>query len=772
MLEKILLGKLYKSPNPQSLTLIPLHRRRVDFSIRWLTLFGLFWARLCALILVLELRSYGQGRPCPYGYYERLFPSYFLFMSPLTLALFAPVVAVVCMLYSLVFWRGVTSAETGNDAMKKVAGAISTGARAFIQRQYRTITVLALVVGIAMILGYGIGGNDWVHGLELGVSFLLGALLSGLSGIVSMVVATRTNLKTAAAAKHGLNAALRMSLRGGTVSAIIISSLSLLGIGGLYLFYDLVMDINVSAIPELIVGYGFGASFVALFAQLGGGIYTKAADVGADLVGKVEAGIPEDDPRNPAVIADLVGDNVGDCAGRGADLFESLSAENVGAMILGVTLASYFGVQGILFPLILAAIGLVASIVGVYAVHARAGEAPMKAMIRGFWVTVALMTVAMVVCCYYLLNVETLNGNGSTWTWFAGAGFLGILTSIAFVYLTDYYTGKQYRPVRAIADASTTGHGTNVIIGTAIGMESTGLSVLAVCASLYGSYWLGLQTGLPAGGLYGTAVATMGMLSVVGYILSMDMFGPITDNAGGIVEMSKAPDEMRNVTDELDAAGNTTKALTKGYAVGSAALAAFLLFSAFMEEADLQVVNLASMEVFVGGFLGAMVVFFFTSLTIRSVGRAAGVIVEEVRRQFREKKGIMDGSDQPDYAAAVDIATKSALREMMLPGILAVAAPVVVGLLLGKEAVAGLLMIGTIVGVLLACYLNNSGGAWDNAKKYIESGVHGGKKSFAHQAAVTGDTVGDPFKDTAGPSLHVLIKLFATLSLALAPLFM
>jgi K(+)-stimulated pyrophosphate-energized sodium pump len=724
------------------------------------------------LFLILKLRSYGQGKPCPYGHYDDSFPFLILFMSPLYLALFPPAVAVVCMLYSLVFWNGVTSAETGNDAMQKVARAISTGARAFIQRQYRTITILALVVGIAMILGYGLGAKDWNHGLQLGVAFLLGALLSGLSGIVSMVVATRTNLKTAAAAKHGLNAALQMSLRGGTVSAIIISGLSLLGIGGLYLFYDVVMDINVSSIPQLIVGYGFGASFVALFAQLGGGIYTKAADVGADLVGKVEAGIPEDDPRNPAVVADLVGDNVGDCAGRGADLFESLSAENVGAMILGVTLASYFGVQGILFPLILSAIGLVASIIGVYTVRARAGEAPMKAMIRGFWVTVVLMTIAMVVCCYYLLNVATPNGQGSTWTWFAMAGFLGILTSIAFVYLTDYYTGKQYRPVRAIADASTTGHGTNVIIGTAIGMESTGLSVLSVCAALYGSYWLGLQTGLPAGGLYGTAVATMGMLSVVGYILSMDMFGPITDNAGGIVEMSKSSDEMRNVTDELDAAGNTTKALTKGYAVGSAALAAFLLFSAFMEEADLSVVNLASMEVFVGGFLGAMVVFFFTSLTIRSVGRAAGVIVEEVRRQFREKKGIMDGTDEPDYAAAVDISTKSALREMMMPGLLAVAAPIVVGLLLGKEAVAGLLMIGTIVGVLLACYLNNAGGAWDNAKKYIESGVHGGKKSPAHQAAVTGDTVGDPFKDTSGPSLHVLIKLFATLSLALAPLFM
>ncbi len=497
--------------------------------------------------------------------------------------------------------------------------------------------------------------------------------------------------------------------------------------------------------------------------------------MGADLVGKIEAGIPEDDPRNPAVVADLVGDNVGDCAGRGADLFESMSAENIGAMILGVTLASLFGFKGILFPLLLSSIGLVASVIGVYTVHARPNELPMKAMTRGFWVTVALMTIAIFVCTNLLLNAPVTNAYtgvlANTWLWFGLAGFVGILTSVAFVYITDYYTGKQFRPVRAIAEASTTGHGTNVIAGTAIGMESTGLTVLTVCIALFVSYWLGTQTGLAAGGLYGTAVATMGMLSVVSYILSMDMFGPITDNAGGIVEMSKAPEEMRVVTDELDATGNTTKALTKGYAVGSAALAAFLLFSAYLEEANFAVVDLAKVPVFIGAFLGAMVVFFFTSLTIRAVGKAAGVIVEEVRRQFREKKGIMDGTDEPDYAAAVDIATKSALREMIIPGLVAIAAPIVVGVGLGKEAVAGLLMVGTIIGVLLAAYLNNAGGAWDNAKKYIETGAHGGKKSPAHQAAVTGDTVGDPFKDTAGPSLHVLIKLFATLTLALAALF-
>ncbi len=702
-----------------------------------------------------------------------------------SLEFFAPVVALIGLCYSLVFWKGVTSAEDGTPAMQKVAKAISTGARAFIRRQYRTITVLALAVALLILLAYGWAGasattgmTGWMRGTAVSSAFLLGAILSGLSGVISMVVATKANLKVASSAKNGLNAALQMSLRAGTVPAIIITALSLLGISGLYLLYTMALDFPARDVPAMIIGYGFGASFVALFAQLGGGIYTKAADVGADLVGKVEAGIPEDDPRNPAVIADLVGDNVGDCAGRGADLFESISAENVGAMVLGAVLFGTFGVQGILFPMVLGAVGLVASVIGVYCVKAKDGEAPMKAMKRGFWATTILMGITLYALCTWLLNVDvTVAGADGvartfgTGLWFFGAGLLGLLTAVAFVYLTDYYTGKQFRPVRSIADASTTGHGTNVIAGTAIGMESTGLSVITVCIALFGSYWLGAQTGLDSGGLYGTAVATMGMLSTVTYILAMDMFGPITDNAGGIVEMSNSPDAYRLVTDELDAAGNTTKALTKGYAVGSAALAAFLLFSAYLEETRLTSVNLADVSVFVGSFLGAMVIFFFTSLTIRAVGRAAGVIVEEVRRQFRENKGIMAGTSEPDYAAAVDIATKSALRQMVMPGLLAVAAPVVIGLLLGKEAVAGLLMVGTIVGILMACYLNNAGGAWDNAKKYIETGVHGGKKSFAHQAAVTGDTVGDPFKDTAGPSLHVLIKLFATLTLALAALF-
>lgn len=711
------------------------------------------------LPLVLAHLGALRSRLCPSTNF-----SHFL-MNTLLLELFAPVVAIAGLLYAIVFWRYVKHAESGTAAMQKVAAAISTGSRAFVRRQYRTITILSLIVGVLMILVYGLTGDEggWARGFEVGIAFLLGAFLSGLSGVVSMVVATKANLKTAHAAKGGLNAALRMALRGGTVSAIVITALSLLGISALYLFYRLVLGYDALDVPKLIVGYGFGASFVALFAQLGGGIYTKAADVGADIVGKIEAGIPEDDPRNPAVIADLVGDNVGDCAGRGADLFESISAENIGAMVLGV---AAFGLPGIMFPLVLRSIGLIAAIIGVYAVKVKEGEAPMKAMIRGFWVTTILTTIALFITSYYLLN----DGLGS-WLWFALAGLAGVLTAVAFVYITDYYTGKQHRPVRVIADASLTGHATNIISGTAVGMESTALSVIAVCAALFVSYELGGQTSLVAGGIYGTAIATMGMLSVVGYVLAMDMFGPITDNAGGIVEMSKAPEEYRTVTDELDATGNTTKALTKGYAVGSAALAAFLLFSAYMEEKGMTEVNLADMRVFIGSFLGAMVIFFFTSLAIRAVGRAAGVIVEEVRRQFREKKGIMEGTEDPDYAVAVDIATKSALREMILPGIVAVASPIVIGVALGKEAVAGMLMVGTIVGILMAAYLNNSGGAWDNAKKLIEGGLHGGKKSFAHQASVTGDTVGDPFKDTAGPSLHVLIKLFSTLTLALAALF-
>jgi K(+)-stimulated pyrophosphate-energized sodium pump len=684
------------------------------------------------------------------------------------LDLFAPGVGILALLYGWFLWSQVSRQGIGGGAMQKVATAIREGANAFLKRQYRTIVTLAIVVAIAISSIYGVtGGPDgWTKGFQVGGAFILGALLSAVAGAVSMVVAVRANIRTAHAASQGLNAALLTALRAGAVSGITIVALSLLGVAALYLLYTLGFHVDPARVPGIIVGYGFGASFVALFAQLGGGIYTKAADVGADLVGKVEAGIPEDDPRNPAVIADLVGDNVGDCAGRGADLFESISAESIGAMVLGALLYPVFGVKGVLFPLVLHALGLVATILGLLVVRARDGEAPMKALTRGYWVTTVLAAIALFFTTRTLLAAEGVNTMNFFW-----AGLVGVFTSVAFVYITDYYTGKQHRPVQSIAQASETGHGTNVIAGMAVGMESTAFPVLVVGAALLLSFFFGEQTGIEHGGLYGTAVATMGMLTTVGYILAMDMYGPITDNAGGIVEMSDAPEKTRNVTDELDATGNTTKALTKGYAVGSAALAAFLLFSAYLEESKISVVDLAKVPVFVGALIGGMIVFLFASLAIRAVGKAAGVIVEEVRRQFREKPGIMDGTDQPDYAAAVDIATKSALQRMVLPGVIAIAAPIAVGLLLRAEAVAGFLMVGTIVGILLAAVLNNSGGAWDNAKKYIEGGHHGGKKSFAHQAAVTGDTVGDPFKDTAGPSLHVLIKLFSTLTLALAALF-
>jgi len=590
-----------------------------------------------------------------------------------------------------------------------------------------------------------------------------------------MYMSVKANLRTAAAAQHSVNKALKMAIRGGAFSGILVVALSLLGVGGLFVAYGGVA--NPTEVPLLLVGFGFGASFVALFAQLGGGIYTKAADVGADLVGKVEAGIPEDDPRNPAVIADLVGDNVGDCAGRGADLFESTAAENIGAMILGIALFPVFGFKGIIFPLVARAFGLIASIVGVMVVSIKESQDPMKGLNKGYFVTTILSIVGFGISSYLLLtpSAEYLLANptsANAWMWFFGAGLVGIVASVAFVYITQYYTEYRYRPVKEIAEASETGGATNIISGFAVGLESTGLPVLVISASLIASYYLGNATGIIHGGLYGTAVATMGMLATAAYILAMDNFGPITDNAGGIVEMSKAPEEIRKRTDRLDAVGNTTKALTKGYAVGSAALAAFLLFSAFLEAAKLTSIDLAKPIVFVGGLIGAMLIFVFSSFAIRAVSRAAGYIINDVRAQFKEKLGIMAGTEKPDYARSVDICTKGALKEMVLPGLTAVAVPTIVGFTLGVEAVGATLMVGTIAGVVLALTLNNGGGAWDNAKKYIEMGAHGGKGSFAHKAAVVGDTVGDPFKDTAGPSLHVLIKLLSTLTLVLAPLFL
>ncbi len=703
-----------------------------------------------------------------------------------------------CSAFALLFaiWlsRWVLSRGRGNADMQKISDAIQQGAEAYLARQYKTIAALALVVAIVLALGYGVlrtsiptdpVSSSTLLAIYITLSFLLGALSSGIAGYMGMWISIRANIRVAAAATTSLNGALQTALRSGAVSGLFTVAMSLAGVGGLFAVINnfvppgLAPDVWAQRIPYLIVGYGFGASFVALFAQLGGGIYTKAADVGADLVGKVEAGIPEDDPRNPAVIADLVGDNVGDCAGRGADLFESIAAENIGAMILGVILFSQFGIAGILFPLVIGGLGLLCSIIGVMSVRTREDADPMQALNRGYYVTAALVTIVFFFATRWLLN--PISAPDAWWHFFI-CGMIGIATSIAFVFITQYYTEYRYRPVLGIAEASQTGPATNIIAGLAVGMESTVLPVITIAIAIIASYHLGEASGVAQAGLFGTAVATMGMLGTAGYILAMDVFGPITDNAGGIVEMSKQPEEIRNITDRLDSVGNTTKALTKGYAIGSAALAAFLLFSAYLDEVRNYrggvpiKVDLARPEVFVAGLLGAMLVFWFSSLALTAVRKAASSVITEVRRQFRERPGIMLGTESPDYGTAVDIVTVGALKAMIAPGALVVLFPIAVGLVfkqfgVGAEAVAAFLMIGTIAGILMAGFLNNGGGAWDNAKKYIETGAYGGKRSDAHKAAVVGDTVGDPFKDTAGPSLHVLIKLLSTITLVLAPLF-
>ena len=713
-------------------------------------------------------------------------------------------ISCIGLLFALWLMRNVLQRDTGTSKMREISDAIKAGAEAFLRRQNRTILYLAATLAAIIYILYAFVRAHNEHdpsststlALWTTLSFAFGALCSVASGYMGMWVAIRSNIRTAAGATKDMNSALQPALRGGAVSGFFVVALSLLGVAGLFAIVKATgATEDVTKIPLLIVGYGFGASFVALFAQLGGGIYTKAADVGADLVGKIEAGIPEDDPRNPAVIADLVGDNVGDCAGRGADLFESTAAENIGAMILAAALwranSAVFETEGLtllgvlLFPLVARAFGIVASIIGVLSVKTNDKEDPMKALNRGYYVTSIIAIAGFFFASRWLLGPDYyLN--------FFFCGLIGVLTSVAFVLITQYYTEYRYRPVQSIALASQTGPATNIISGIAVGMESTGYPVLVIAAAIVGAYFLGERSGLTHAGLFGTAVATMGMLGTAAYILAMDTFGPITDNAGGIVEMSHQPSEVRERTDRLDSVGNTTKALTKGYAVGSAALAAFLLFSAYIDEVKIYMpsfggaINLDKPAVFVGAMLGAVLVFLFSSMAIKAVGRAAYSIINNVREQFKNNPGIMQGISKPDYGQCVDIATKAALQEMIMPGLLVVGMPVAVGLLFkwlyvaqgspvdgasGAEVVGGLLMVGTIVGILMALFLNNSGGAWDNAKKYIETGAFGGKKSEPHKASVVGDTVGDPFKDTAGPSLHVLIKLLSTITLVLAPLF-
>jgi len=705
-----------------------------------------------------------------------------------------PIAGIIGLLFAgfLTWW--VLKKDTGTPEMKAISDAIREGAMAYLARQYKTIAIISVILGVLITIGI----NLWT-----GVAFLAGAFFSALSGYIGMYVSVSSNIRTASAARRSLNEALLTSFRGGAVSGIAVVALSLLGVAGIFFVYQAYVAVGPAESAVLYmdalflaVGYAFGASFAALFAQLGGGIYTKAADVGADLVGKVEAGIPEDDPRNPAVIADLVGDNVGDCAGRGADLFESTAAENIGAMILGIAIFAVTGNPGwFMFPLVVRGFGLLAGLVGIMTVRMRnEDENPMKAINRGYYVTSIIAAILFYIAVDQLLDGEIL---------FFVCGMIGIALSIVIVYITQYYTAGEYRPVKKIAKASETGPATNIITGISIGMETTAMSILAIAIALISSYELGVMASPDAAhefiyGLYGTAVATMGMLATCAFVLAEDTFGPITDNAGGIVEMSGQPEEVRVRTDRLDSIGNTTKALTKGYAMGAAALAAYLLFGAFFEQVakirgvdildfyNSFTVDLLQPVVFISAMIGAMLVYLFTSLAISAVGKAAGDMIAEVRRQFKERPGILAGTEKPDYATCVDISTKGALKAMILPGILPVVVPVALGLILrfaypedpltpfreNDYAVMGVgafLMVATIAGVLMALFLNNGGGAWDNAKKYIES--KGLKGTPQHAAGVVGDTVGDPFKDTAGPSLHVLVKLLSTITLVFAVLF-
>ncbi|KAL6659992.1 hypothetical protein ACP70R_002114 [Stipagrostis hirtigluma subsp. patula] len=738
--------------------------------------------------------------------------------SPIVVFVFC--ICTLSLFFSLYLTKWVLAKDEGPPEMSEISDAIRDGAEGFFRTQYGTISKMAFILAF-VILGIYLFRTTTPQQEASGLgratsayitvaSFLLGALCSGIAGFVGMWVSVRANVRVSSAARRSAREALQVAVRAGGFSAIVVVCMAVFGVAILYsTFYvwlgvDSPGSMKVTDLPLLLVGYGFGASFVALFAQLGGGIYTKAADVGADLVGKVEQGIPEDDPRNPAVIADLVGDNVGDCAARGADLFESIAAEIISAMILGGTMAERCKIEDpsgfILFPLVVHSFDLVVSSIGILSIRGTrdsgiisAIEDPMAIMQKGYSVTIMLAVLTFGVSTRWLLYTEQAP---SAWLNFALCGLVGIITAYAFVWISKYYTDYKHEPVRLLALSSSTGHGTNIIAGVSLGMESTALPVLVISVAIISAYWLGQTSGLvdesgnPTGGLFGTAVATMGMLSTAGYVLTMDMFGPIADNAGGIVEMSQQPESVRDITDVLDAVGNTTKATTKGFAIGSAALASFLLFSAYMDEVasfaqlPFKEVDIAVPEIFVGGLLGSMLIFLFSAWACSAVGKTAQEVVNEVRRQFIERPGIMEYKEKPDYGRCVAIVASASLREMIRPGALAIISPMAIGVifrivghatgqpLLGAKVVASMLMFATVAGILMALFLNTAGGAWDNAKKYIETGALGGKGSEAHKAAVTGDTVGDPFKDTAGPSLHVLIKMLATITLVMAPIFL
>ena len=707
----------------------------------------------------------------------------------------APIAGVIAVLASLLLMYKIGKMSPGGPKTVEVGNAIREGAYAFLKRQYTTIAIITVVIFVLLWIALPSGP----FGVGTAAAFLVGAIASLAAGYIAMDNATKANVRTVAAAKEfGAEKALKTAFYGGATMGMAVVGLSLLGVSFLFLLYGgynaMFNTLDVTQAATLgrdaasgIVGMGFGASLIALFAQLGGGIYTKAADVGADLVGKVEAGIPEDDPRNPAVIADNVGDNVGDSAGRGADLFESATGENIGGMIIGGLISIATGnLIFLIFPLIARALGIFATLVGMPFVKLTPAEAkhPMKALRKGLMVTTIVSGVLFLFATIFLLG----NGEFSmTFMYLYFCLLSGLAASVAIDYITDYYTGSDRGPVGRIAKASETGAATNIITGFAVGLETTMLPIVSLVVALITSYWLGTQFAVSwnashvsqitpfIGGIYGTTLATMGMLAVMGMVLALDGFGPIADNAAGIAQMS-GEGGAEETMEALDAVGNTTKALTKGFALGSALLAAQLLFQTYASEVSARtgvnfVVDISNPAVLIAGFIGAMLPFFFSSQAISAVGKAAAEMVEEVRRQFREIPGIMDGTGKPDYGKAVDISTKSALKGMVLPGLIIVVVPIVIGILLGPEAVGALVIGATLSAVPLALFMNTGGGAWDNAKKLIESGKYGGKGSPAHAAAVVGDTVGDPLKDTAGPSLHVLIKLLSTLSIVFIPLF-